>query len=74
MERHPRRSGKQIEQRPAVEGIVERQPGFELLKVIGKHARETERGGKQSRRFRFQVEARRVGSAGSGPEGLCDHP
>ena len=48
---------------PAVEGVVERHAGLELLEVVGIHARQPERGGEQAGRFRREVEPGRVGAA-----------
>src|SRR5688500_14721637 len=40
---------------PAVERIVQRHPGLELLKIVGIHPREAERGGQQARRFGREI-------------------
>ncbi len=48
---------------PAIEGVVERKPRLELRKIVGVHARQTERGGQEPRRFRCQFRSRRVGTA-----------
>ena len=47
---------------PAVEGVIKEHAGFELLQVVGIHAREAERGGEKPRRFRFEIEPRGIGT------------
>ena len=42
---------------PAIERVVERHPGFELLKIVGIHARQPERRRKKARRFGREIEA-----------------
>ena len=41
--------------RPTIEGVIERHARCELLKIVGIHARQAERGGKKSRRFRRKI-------------------
>ena len=56
--------------RPAVEGVVERHAGLELLEVVGVHAREAEGGGEEAGRLRREVEAGGVGAADDGGEAV----
>src|SRR5208337_4817841 len=41
---------------PTIERVVEYQPGFELFEIVGIHSRQAERGGKEARSFRRQIE------------------
>lgn len=47
---------------PAIKGVVERHPGFELFEIIRIHAGLTERRREQPRCFRGKIEARRIRS------------
>ena len=51
---------------PAIEGVIEQHPSFELFEIVGVHPRETERNGEQARCFRREVEARGVGGPHDG--------
>ena len=44
---------------PAIERVVQRHAGLELLEIVVEHPRQAERGGEQPGRFRRQIEPRR---------------
>src|SRR5258708_1581140 len=48
---------------PAVEGVVERHPRFELGEIVGIHAGKPEGGRQEPGRFRREIEAPGVGAA-----------
>jgi hypothetical protein len=50
----------------AIERIVHQHPGLELRKIVGIHARQPERDGKQARRFGCEIETRGIGGADDG--------
>ena len=48
---------------PAVERVVQRHAGLELFEIVVEHARQAERSGEQSGRFRRQIGPSGVGAA-----------
>src|SRR5205085_12236528 len=48
---------------PAIEGVVERQAGLELLEIVVEHPRQAERSRQEPGRFRRQIELAGIGGA-----------
>ena len=47
---------------PAIEGVVERKPGFELREIVGVHSRQSKRCGQQACGLRREVRTSGIGA------------